>query len=257
MPPPSIDIAVAFPQTIPVVDLTLSPPPYNNTQMYTPPATPSHASTSTPPPPPPPSSTTTASPEPHSPDVLWLLHVKAAPRARPQPSAVTSLLPSSLRTSFFATPLMNAADLAALAGDMTLARRIAFLPYRSPDDCLAATYAFSRRRLQSHTNIHTNIHTPASTYRRYRPRDHHGRYTGGYGHTYGYRGNGGGGGKYGYGNMFQRDEIRAPLIPDEWYPGFWYYVKLRGDWIARHPAVRSVSGHTRFLSYRDDADCNW
>ncbi|KAJ6264470.1 hypothetical protein Dda_0616 [Drechslerella dactyloides] len=151
-------------------------------------------------------------------DVLWLLHVKAAPRPAPQPSAVTSHLPRTLDTSFFAAPSMAPADVAALSGDMALARSIRFLPYRSPDDCIDAIRAFSKQQKRKH---------PSNQNHNYKNRQNIG------------------------------DEIRAPLIPEEWYPGFWYYVKLRGEYIARHPAVRSVSNRGRFLRRRDDDDDSW
>ncbi|KAF3913839.1 hypothetical protein ABW21_db0202324 [Orbilia brochopaga] len=261
--PNALDLAVSSP--VIDLDLTVSPPavlPYNYRPPSPPPSpetrsshhnndnTPSHAQSSC----------------DHSADVRWLLHVKSAPRARPQPSAVTSLLPRSLTTTFFAAPSMTPADLAALSGDMALARSIHFLPYRSPDDCLAATYAFSRRRqqqMQLHVqsqmlppppplrssvrkrpytnNLPTNATTNASAWKH------------NHGYNYGYDGYNNG---YTY-HVPRQDEIRAPLIPEEWYPGFWYYVKLRGDWIARHPSVRSVSGRNQFLSRREDAEEYW
>ncbi|KAF3934187.1 hypothetical protein ABW20_dc0105780 [Dactylellina cionopaga] len=147
-------------------------------------------------------------------EVNWIFYVKSVADERQKPASnhTGNINCSDVSTKFFVHEGMAPADLAGLQGDMGLARKIGFLPFISTEKSKNAIVEFAR---QEYIKKHP-------------------------GEELGGKGGGEDGGNW-------AAKVLPPLMDADWYPGFFYYLKLKGEWFARFPRVRELAGDPGFL----------
>ncbi|KAK6539448.1 hypothetical protein TWF694_009672 [Orbilia ellipsospora] len=63
------------------------------------------------------------------------------------------------------------------------------------------------------------------------------------------------GGVRGAGDGVKESKIMAPALPDDWYPGYFYYLNLKGRYLREHPCIRAINGWPGMLpqTWSDEA----
>ncbi|EPS40078.1 hypothetical protein H072_6096 [Dactylellina haptotyla CBS 200.50] len=201
---------------------------------------------------------TSQSPDP---EIDWLWHVKriadenlSASDTAPAPHSThtSHLHPSEATEAFFINDGMTQADRLGLAGDIELARKIGFLPFTSEENARSSIVRFAREeylRQKQLQNTYNNYNNNINNYNCTAP-------------------NGMVPAAVNIEVETEEEEEEAeeedvdnwaanvlpPMMDKHWYPGTFYYMKMRGEWFAKYPAVRARTGVPGFLNERWDGE---
>lgn len=157
-----------------------------------------------------------------NPEVAFLFHIKSVGAERFFAKPVTSadsmyFLPSTLTTSFFISLKMDMAGLSRLQRDMTLARKIGFLPYR--------THAIAVNAIKNYSRLKRRCDNPEQM--------------------------DGVGDKRKRDKGVEKDEDKDgnPLhLEPDWYPGETHFKQMAEEWLDSHPNIRGVKGIPGFAN---------
>ncbi|KAK6522638.1 hypothetical protein TWF281_002074 [Arthrobotrys megalospora] len=163
-----------------------------------------------------------------NPEVAFLFHVKAVGAERFFAKPVSSsdslhMLPSSLTTTFWISVKMDTGNLNRLQRDMTLARKIGFLPFRSQEIAVNAIRNYTRlNRLCSNPEQLDGAEEEGEGDKEDDEEEE---------------------------EEPREDKDGNPLsLEADWYPGTTHYKQIAEEWKDSHPTVRGLKGTPGFAS---------
>ncbi|KAK6340354.1 hypothetical protein TWF730_002116 [Orbilia blumenaviensis] len=161
-----------------------------------------------------------------NPELAFLFHVKSVGTERfyAKPVSETDsicMLPSTITTSFYKSHTMDNLALEVLEQDMKLARKMGFLPFRTPEHAMNAVMRYTKGNKNSRCIYRLDGALSGDYGKNDEDTRKNKKRLDGYGD--------------GYGDSYQS-------LDADWYPGRDHFRRMVREWMASHPSVRAIRG---------------